>query len=435
MDVIYFGGENRVSAKASSAHSLRKILRAFLRFIHCAEPCELLPLQKRRFKSQSQHKKESPNGLSFLWRREQDSNLRYLAAHTLSKRAPSTTRTPLLVETHYAWSIYFVNLPCYVVSPLNLTNSKLGLLNWVAASCSAWLQLVILPELYKRHDTYGCIVLKTTSIMVWMEIDQTVPVIELHGLTKRYGVGDAEHTVIDALDLTIEKGEFIAIMGPSGCGKTTLLNILGLLDRGDDGDYLLDGISVDTLSSARRAHIRSNQVGFVFQNFNLVPRLNVIDNVALPLTYKGLRRTKRLKQASKMLGTFHLSEREYYMPWQLSGGQTQRVAIARALVNDPSIVLADEPTGNLDSRSSHVIMEELADIHARGNTIIMVTHNPDLTSYASRVIHMIDGRIDSDTKAPRAKKTTAPKKRLDTNVTKPAKKSPKKRVSKKASKK
>lgn len=289
--------------------------------------------------------------------------------------------------------------------------------------------------MYKRHDTYGCIVLKTTSIMVWMETDQAVPVIELHGLTKRYGVGDAEHTVIDALDLTIEKGEFIAIMGPSGCGKTTLLNILGLLDRGDDGDYLLDGVSVDTLSSARRAHIRSNQVGFVFQNFNLVPRLNVIDNVALPLTYKGMGRTKRLNQASKMLGTFHLSEREYYMPWQLSGGQTQRVAIARALVNNPSIVLADEPTGNLDSRSSHVIMEELADIHARGNTIIMVTHNPDLTSYASRVIHMIDGRIDSDTKAPRAKQATAPKKRLDSNVTKPAKKASKKRASKKASKK
>lgn len=265
-----------------------------------------------------------------------------------------------------------------------------------------------------------------------METTTTPPVIALKSLTKRYGVGDAEHTVIDSLDLIIEKGEFIAIMGPSGCGKTTLLNILGLLDRGDDGDYLLDDRNVETLSGARRAHIRSNQVGFVFQNFNLVPRLNVIDNVALPLTYKGIRRTKRLKQASKMLSTFHLSEREYYMPWQLSGGQTQRVAIARALVNDPSIVLADEPTGNLDSRSSHVIMEELADIHKRGNTIIMVTHNPDLTSYASRVIHMIDGRIDRDTKTPRAKKESAPKRRLDsqgdkkTGKKKPAKKGGKK---------
>lgn len=232
--------------------------------------------------------------------------------------------------------------------------------------------------------------------------DLTPPVIALKGLTKRYGIGDAEHTVLDGIDLTIKKGEFIAIMGPSGCGKTTLLNILGLLDRADDGEYKLDGKSVKKLSGASRARIRSDQVGFVFQNFNLVPRLNVIENVALPLTYKGMHKTKRLQAASKMLGNFHLSEREYYMPWQLSGGQTQRVAIARALVNDPSIVLADEPTGNLDSKASHVIMEELSDIHKRGNTIIMVTHNPSLTTYASRVITMLDGRIDTDTKDPRA---------------------------------
>lgn len=225
-------------------------------------------------------------------------------------------------------------------------------------------------------------------------------------------MGEAEHTVLDSLDLTIEKGEFIAIMGPSGCGKTTLLNILGLLDHQDDGEYFLDGRSVETMSSGRRARIRSGQIGFVFQSFNLIPRMNVIENVALPLTYQGMLKTKRLQTASKMLATFHLSEREYYMPWQLSGGQTQRVAIARALVNNPSIVLADEPTGNLDSRSSHVIMEELADIHRRGNTIIMVTHNPALTSYASRVIHMVDGRIDTDTKKPRPKKQAAAKRPL-----------------------
>lgn len=249
-----------------------------------------------------------------------------------------------------------------------------------------------------------------------MAIDPTAPVIALSGLTKRYGIGEAEHTVLDSIDLTIEKGEFIAIMGPSGCGKTSLLNILGLLDHSDDGEYFLDGRSVATMSSARRARIRSNQIGFVFQSFNLVSRLNVIENVALPLTYQGTTKTKRLQAASKMLATFHLSEREYYMPWQLSGGQTQRVAIARALVNNPSIVLADEPTGNLDSRSSHVIMEELADIHRRGNTIIMVTHNPALTSYASRVIHMTDGRIDSDTKTPRASKPAlAPKRKLGKN--------------------
>jgi len=222
-------------------------------------------------------------------------------------------------------------------------------------------------------------------------------------------MGDAEHNALDGIDLTIEKGEFITIMGPSGCGKTTLLNILGLLDRSDEGEYLLDGKSVERLSSTRHARIRSEQIGIVFQSFNLINRLTVIENVALPLTYKGMPRTKRLKQASEVLKTFHLSEREYYMPWQLSGGQMQRVAIARALVNSPSIILADEPTGNLDSKSSHVIMEELSDLHKRGNTIIMVTHNPDLTTYASRVINMLDGKIASDTKIPIIYKNTAEK--------------------------
>jgi ABC-type lipoprotein export system ATPase subunit len=226
------------------------------------------------------------------------------------------------------------------------------------------------------------------------------PVIELRGLTKVYGIGDAEHHALAGVDLTIEQGEFVTIMGPSGCGKTTLLNILGLLDRANDGDYLLDGTSMERLGGTRRARIRSQQIGIVFQNFNLIHRLSVIENVALPLTYRGMLRTKRLQQASDILKNFHLSEREYYMPWQLSGGQMQRVAIARALVSNPSIILADEPTGNLDSKSSHIIMEELSDIHKRGNTIIMVTHNPALTTYASRVIHMLDGKIDTDTKHP-----------------------------------
>ena len=227
----------------------------------------------------------------------------------------------------------------------------------------------------------------------------TAPVIEIRSLKKRFGVGDAEHFAIDNLDLTIEKGEFVAIMGPSGCGKTTLLNIMALLDRATGGDYLLGGKSVESLSRYRHARLRAEKIGFVFQDFNLIERMNVIENVALPLTYSGVPHTKRLKEASKILKNFHLSEREYYMPWQLSGGQTQRVAIARALINKPTIVLADEPTGNLDSKSSHIIMEELADIHAQGNTIIMVTHNPDLTTYASRVITMLDGKIATDTKA------------------------------------
>jgi putative ABC transport system ATP-binding protein len=253
----------------------------------------------------------------------------------------------------------------------------------------------------------------------------TPPVIELKGLTKRYGMGDAEQTALDEIDLKIEKGEFIAIMGPSGCGKTTLLNILGLLDRASDGEYFLDGKTIEKMSAARHARIRSQQIGFVFQSFNLINRLTVIENVALPLAYKGMSRIRRLKQASDSLKSFHLSEREYYMPWQLSGGQMQRVAIARALVNNPSIILADEPTGNLDSKSSHIIMEELSDIHKRGNTIIMVTHNPDLTTYASRVIRMLDGQIDSDTKIPITVKDTAAKVSLSsrrTKTTKPSKK-------------
>lgn len=242
---------------------------------------------------------------------------------------------------------------------------------------------------------------------------ETPPVIALKNLKKRFGIGDAEHFALDGIDLTIQKGEFVAIMGPSGCGKTTLLNILGLLDRETDGEYELNGVTVSSLSPTKQARIRSQTIGFVFQSFNLVPRLTVLENVALPLTYKGVRKAKRLAIASTMLKTFHLNEREYYMPSQLSGGQTQRVAIARALVNDPSIILADEPTGNLDSRASHIIMEELSDIHKRGNTIIMVTHNPQLTTYASRVITMLDGKIDSDTsiavvKAPRKSSAKKP---------------------------
>lgn len=225
------------------------------------------------------------------------------------------------------------------------------------------------------------------------------PIIRLVSLQKRYGVGDAEFSAIDNIDLIVRKGEFIAIMGPSGCGKTTLLNILGLLDRSFDGEYELNGQSVRSISRRKQAKIRSRQIGLVFQNFNLVSRLNVVENVALPLIYKGVRHTKRLIIASDILRNFHLNEREYYMPHQLSGGQTQRVAIARALVNNPSIILADEPTGNLDSRASHIIMEELSDLHKQGNTIIMVTHNPRLTTYASRVVTMLDGKIDTDSKS------------------------------------
>ncbi len=223
-----------------------------------------------------------------------------------------------------------------------------------------------------------------------------LPVIELEQLSKIYGHEDTTVIALDKLDLKIEKGEFVAIMGPSGCGKTTLLNILGMLDSPSEGEYGLDGRPVGDLSAREKAHLRSSRIGFVFQSFNLIPRMNIIENVALPLSYKRGFRYNKLRKASKVLKTFELQEREYYMPNQLSGGQLQRVAIARALVNDPSIILADEPTGNLDSKSSELIMNELRDIHRHGNTIIMVTHNPELTSYASRVIQMKDGRIARD---------------------------------------
>ena len=171
-------------------------------------------------------------------------------------------------------------------------------------------------------------------------VRSSTPVIELRGLTKQYGLGDAAQNALDNVDLRVEKGEFIVIMGPSGCGKTTLLNIMGLLDRADSGEYFLDGTSVATLSKRQHARIRSRQIGIVFQSFNLINRLTVLENVALPLSYRGgMRRVKRLEQASAVLKNFHLQEREYYMPWQLSGGQVQRVAIARALVNHPSIIL------------------------------------------------------------------------------------------------
>jgi putative ABC transport system ATP-binding protein len=231
-----------------------------------------------------------------------------------------------------------------------------------------------------------------------MSKENNETIIELKAVTKRYGFGDAESYALHNFDLTVKRGEFIMIMGPSGCGKTTLLNIIGLLDKPTSGEYLLNGKNVEKIPSRRKAHFRAKEIGFIFQNFNLIPNLSVIENVSLPLIYSGHHKTRRLRKADDILEHFHLREREYYMPYQLSGGQQQRVAIARSLISDPSIILADEPTGNLDSRSSHIIMEELRDIHAQGNTIIMVTHNPALTTYATRVINMLDGEIDTDIK-------------------------------------
>ena len=223
-------------------------------------------------------------------------------------------------------------------------------------------------------------------------------IIKLENLTKRYGYGDATSFALRDFDLTVRRGEFIMIMGPSGCGKTTLLNIIGLLDSATSGTYFLNDEPVSRISARRQARLRAKKIGFIFQNFNLIPDLPIIENVSLPLVYSGYHKTRRLIKASEVLDRFNLKEKEYYMPFQLSGGQQQRAAIARAIVSKPEIILADEPTGNLDSHSSNLVMEELRRIHHEGNTIIMVTHNPSLTSYATRVINMLDGHIDTDIK-------------------------------------
>ncbi len=221
-------------------------------------------------------------------------------------------------------------------------------------------------------------------------------VIELKDVSKIYGFGNATTVALDEVSLTIEKGEFVAIMGPSGSGKSSLLNIIGLLDRPTHGTYTLSNRIVSRLRPNRLAKARRDHIGFVFQSFNLLPRLTAIENVALPLAYRGMSHVRRLKQASQALEQVGLSDREYFLPKALSGGQAQRVAIARALVNSPSLIIADEPTGNLDSAASKVVMEILAELHATGSTILMVTHNPELTRYATRVLYMHDGGIVYD---------------------------------------
>ncbi len=221
-------------------------------------------------------------------------------------------------------------------------------------------------------------------------------VIELKEVSKLFGFGDATTVALDEVDLTVNRGDFVAIMGPSGSGKTSLMNLIGLLDRPTHGDYTLDGRAVARLRSGQRAKVRRDKIGFIFQSFNLLPRLTVIENVALPLAYKGMSQTRRLKAAARMLDRVGLADRNNYYPRQLSGGQVQRVAIARALINNPSIIIADEPTGNLDTQSSRVVMELLSEVHKTGNTILMVTHNPELVRYASRVIYMLDGTIVKD---------------------------------------
>ncbi|MFZ1323806.1 MAG: ABC transporter ATP-binding protein [Candidatus Saccharimonadales bacterium] len=221
-------------------------------------------------------------------------------------------------------------------------------------------------------------------------------VIDLNEVSKLYGFGNATTVALDEVSLSVNKGEFVAIMGPSGSGKSTLLNIIGLLDRPTHGTYLLSSRLVSRLKPNRLARARRDHIGFIFQSFNLLPRLTALDNVALPLAYKGITQTKRLHMAGAALERVGLSDREYFYPKALSGGQAQRVAIARALVNNPDLIIADEPTGNLDSHGSKVVMELLAELHSTGSTILMVTHNPELTRYATRVLYMHDGSIVHD---------------------------------------
>lgn len=222
------------------------------------------------------------------------------------------------------------------------------------------------------------------------------PLIHLKEITKIYRLDKVEVPALNGIDLEIQQGEFVAIMGPSGSGKSTLMNIIGCLDSPTSGEYYLNGKLVSQMDDRELAHIRNEEIGFVFQTFNLLPRYNALENVALPLIYAGVRKTEREERALKMLRMVGIEEWKNHKPNELSGGQRQRVAIARALINNPAILIADEPTGNLDSKSSNEIMQLFQQIHSMGNTIILVTHDEKIASYAHRLVQIMDGKIISD---------------------------------------
>lgn len=221
-------------------------------------------------------------------------------------------------------------------------------------------------------------------------------IIETKDIAKRYIMGAEVVDALKGVSITIRKGEYVAFMGPSGSGKSTLMNIIGCLDSPTSGTYILNGKDVSDMSENELAEVRNREIGFVFQTFNLLPRQSSLDNVALPLIYAGFNKTDRSEKAQRVLESVGLGERSNHKPNELSGGQRQRVAVARALVNDPSILLADEPTGNLDTRTSYEIMQLFAEIHSKGNTIIMVTHEEDIARYAHRIVRLRDGMIESD---------------------------------------
>lgn len=221
-------------------------------------------------------------------------------------------------------------------------------------------------------------------------------VIRLAGVKKLYNVGGEEVRALNGIDIMIRSNEYVAVMGPSGSGKSTMMNILGCLDTPTEGEFIINGNDVSIMDDNELARIRNNEIGFVFQSFNLLPRYNAVDNVALPLVYSGIAKSIRKERAERALTAVGLGERLCHKPNELSGGQKQRVAIARALINDPAIILADEPTGNLDTKSSEDIMILFERIYRDGNTVIVVTHEEDIARYARRVIRLRDGIVESD---------------------------------------
>jgi putative ABC transport system ATP-binding protein len=231
--------------------------------------------------------------------------------------------------------------------------------------------------------------------------EQETAIIQTIDLCKVYGSGDYPIKALDGVSLTIQSGKFVAIMGPSGSGKSTMMNILGCLDRPTSGRYFLAGEDVSDLNKVQLAQIRNRRLGFVFQSYNLLPRTSALENVILPLIYStngsGIPEEQQRDRAMAMLEMVGLADRASHQPQELSGGQAQRVAIARALINDPALILADEPTGNLDSKSGNEIMALLSELHRQGRTIVMVTHDPEIAAYAERVIHFLDGRIEVET--------------------------------------
>ena len=238
-------------------------------------------------------------------------------------------------------------------------------------------------------------------------------IIELSGIKKEYKIGSEEIHALSGVSLNIFKNEYVALMGPSGSGKSTLMNMLGCLDSPTDGEYTLNGLAVAKMSDNELAEVRNKQIGFVFQTFNLLPRSTTLENVMLPLVYSGIAKPKREEMAKKVLEQVGLGNRMSHKPNELSGGQRQRVAIARALVNNPAIILADEPTGNLDSKTSIEIMGLFEEIHKNGNTIILVTHEEDIALYAHRIVRLKDGIVESDKQ--NANITTYKKRTEETN--------------------